>query len=167
MSTRGSVTLGLVIAILVVLGLLASPADRALVATPAWEQLGVLDWAAYSRRADLGNGLIVYPIEGILPTVLAIAAVLSHRLDPDRRREAGLPIYVVALAMLGVMGTTLVAAPIMLGVDDLGDDTAALQGAFDQFTLWGVQIRGGFLAVAFLASVWALVRLRPAARLRA
>ena len=134
--------------------------DRGLIATPAWEQLGAVSWAAYSREADLGNGLVVYPVVGILPTVLALAAAVSHRLDRrSARRSASLPIYLTALFMLGVIATTLIAAPIMLGVDDLGDDPAALQDAFDRFTVWGVYLRGCLFALAFLCCVWALVVL--------
>lgn len=149
----------LVLATLVVLGLYGSSVDRVVVATPAWEHLGPLDWAVYSRYADLGNGLILYPIIGILPTVLAVAAAITHRLDRAAPRPATAPIYLAALSMIGVMATTAIAAPIMLNVGNLGDDTVALQQAFDQFTLWGVQVRGGFFAVAFLASVWALAAL--------
>lgn len=89
----------------------------------------------------------------------AIAAAVTHRLDRTRPRAAGLPIHLAALSMIGVMATTVVAARIMLDVDDLGNDQAALQEAFDQFTLWGVQVRGGFLAVAFLTTVWAFAAL--------
>jgi hypothetical protein len=153
------VTLWLVLATLVALGLLGSMTDRALVATPAWEHLQVQDWAAYSRQADLGNGLILYPIQGILPTLLAIAAATSHRLDRARRPGAGPPVYLAALSMIGVMATTAIAAPIMLDVDDLADNTTALQQAFDQFTLWGVYLRGSFFALAFLATVWAVAAL--------
>jgi len=158
------VTRSLVLATLIVLGLYGSSIDRALVATPAWEHLGALAWAAYSRHADLGNGLILYPIIGILPTVLAAAAAITHWLDRARPRSASPPIYLAALAMIGVMASTVVAAPIMLNVDNLGNDQTALQQAFAQFTLWGVQVRGGFFAVAFLATVWAFATLarRPA-----
>jgi hypothetical protein len=44
----------------------------------------------------------------------------------------------------------------MLTVGSLGDDPGALQSAFDRFTLWGVYIRGGFFALSFLCTVWAL-----------
>jgi hypothetical protein len=145
----------LVIATVAVLGLIGSEFDRAVVATPAWQRLGVADWAAFSRHADLGNGLVVYPIVGILPTLLAVAAAISHRLDRDRRRSAGVPIQLTALFMLGVMATTAVAAPIMLGVDDL-HDTASLRHAFETFTLWGVYVRGAFFAAAFVAGLWAV-----------
>lgn len=157
--TSGAVTRWLVLATLVVLGLFGSSIDRVVVATPAWEHLGALDWAAYSRHADLGNGLILYPIIGILPTVLAIAAAITHRLDRAAPRPATAPIYLAALSMIGVMVTTAVAAPIMLNVGNLGNDKGALQQAFDQFTLWGVQVRAGFFAAAFLATVWAVAAL--------
>jgi hypothetical protein len=157
---NGSTTRGLLIATLAVLGLSGSLLDRALIATPAWEQLGATAWADYNRHADLGNGLIIYPIVGVLPTILAIATAISHRLDRAPHRSAGPPIYLTALFMIGVMATTLVAAPIMLGVDELHDITS-LRQAFALFTFWGVYVRGGFFAAAFLSSVWAVAVLVP------
>ncbi|MGH3784429.1 MAG: hypothetical protein ACRDRO_28360 [Pseudonocardiaceae bacterium] len=54
----------------------------------------------------------------------------------------------------------------MLGVAHLGDDTAALQRAFDQFTFWGVYVRGAVMGLAFVSTLWALIALfrdrRPA-----
>jgi hypothetical protein len=35
--------------------------DRVVVQMPAWARLGSQAWAAYSRHADLGNGLILHP----------------------------------------------------------------------------------------------------------
>ena len=131
-------------------------ADRAIVATPAWKHLGAGAWAAYSRRADLGNGLIVYPLYGVGLTALAIAAAVSHRSDRNAPRQAGPPIYLAAGCALGVMATTLKAAPIMLSVPGLGDDHAALREAFGQFTFWGVYLRGALGGLAFLSSLWAV-----------
>jgi hypothetical protein len=51
---------------------------------------------------------------------------------------------------------TIIAAPIMLSVDSLGNDPGALQSAFDRFTLWGEYIRGAFFALSFVCTVWAL-----------
>jgi len=96
---------------------------------------------------------------GILPTVLAVSAAITHRIDHGRSRAAGPPIYLAALAMIGVMATTAIAAPIMLNLDDLGNDQAALRQAFDQFTSWGVYVRGGFFALAFIATTWASAAL--------
>lgn len=38
------------------LGTVADSLNRTLVEMPAWRQLGAQAWAAFSRRADLGNG---------------------------------------------------------------------------------------------------------------
>ncbi len=158
---RDTLTRWLVAGTLIVLGLLDSLADRALVATPAWNDIGVSGWATYSLHADHGNGLILYPIQGILPTLLAIGAAISHH----GRHPASMPIYLMALSMIGVIVTTLIAAPTMLRVDDLDDNLAELQRAYDSFTLWGVYVRGAFFAIAFLTAVWALIALpRPAGR---
>jgi hypothetical protein len=107
-----SITLGLVVAATVVGGLFSSLLDRALVATPAWRQLGVQAWAVYSRHADLGTGDIVYPIGGILLWALVFAAAVSHRLDRNAPRAAGLPIYLAALSAIGAIIATIIAAPI-------------------------------------------------------
>jgi hypothetical protein len=107
--------------------------------------------------------LIVYPIYGIGLAVLALAAAVSHRTDQQRPHSASVPNYLTAVFAIGVLATTLKAAPIMLGVDDLADATAAARNAFDQFTLWGVQFRGILAVLALLSGVWALARYpRPA-----
>ncbi|MDQ2881747.1 MAG: hypothetical protein M3Y48_11115 [Actinomycetota bacterium] len=161
--SRRSWTRGPVIASAVVGGLMGSLVDRSLIATPAWEQLGVQAWADYSRHADLGNGLIVYPIAFIGWTVLAVAAAVSFRFDRAAPRTAAVPVYLAALFMLIVMATTVKAAPIMLGVAHLGEDTSALRRAFEDFTFWGVYVRGAALTLAFLAAIWAASYL-PAPR---
>jgi hypothetical protein len=152
--TPRAVTRALIIGTIVVGAFGSAMVDRAIVATPAWGQLGPEAWATYSRYADLGNGRIVYSIYGIGLAVLAIAAAISYRFDRDAPRRASTPIYLAALGAIGVIATTIKAAPIMLGVPDLDSD--ALQHAFDQFTLWGVYMRGALGALALLASIWAL-----------
>src|SRR3954470_20176450 len=59
----------LIILALLVSGFLAGTnIDRALVLMPAWQQVGVSAWAEFSRHANLGNGLIVYPLAGFSAT---------------------------------------------------------------------------------------------------
>jgi hypothetical protein len=56
----------LLIAAAFVSGLLAGGnIDRAFVAMPAWQEVGATNWAEFSRHADLGNGMWLYPIEAI------------------------------------------------------------------------------------------------------
>jgi hypothetical protein len=38
-------------------------------------QLALSDWASYVRRADLGNGLILYPAMAVLITLLVIGTL--------------------------------------------------------------------------------------------
>jgi hypothetical protein len=155
---RLSLTGRLIVAAVVVVGLFGSLLDRALVATPAWRDLGVQAWADYSRHADLHNGLFVYSIGGILCWALVFAAALAYRLDRSTPRQAGPPIYLAALGALGGIVTTIVAAPVMLHVGQLSDtETAALHNAFETFTLWGVYVRGICFAAMFVCLAWALV----------
>ncbi len=155
---RNMITGGLILAATVVSGLFGSELDRALVATPAWRSLGVQAWADFSRHADLGPGDIVYPIGGILSWGLVFAAALACRLDRSAPRPARLAIYLAALAALGALGSTIVAAPVIQHVGVISDaDTVALRQAFDTFTLWGVYIRGICFAAMFVCTVSALV----------
>lgn len=157
--TTTSTTRRLVLAATVVSGLSFS-VDRALVVTPAWLHLGVQAWANFSRHADLGTGDIVYPVGGILTWGLVFAAAVSHRLAPSRPRPAGPPIYLAALASLGAIATTLIAAPVMQRVGHLSDsDLAALRHAFGTFTLWGVYVRSAFFMLIFVCNVWALAAI--------
>ncbi|MFE3281051.1 hypothetical protein [Nocardia sp. NPDC059239] len=157
-SRRLTVAEALVVAIVVVGGLFGSLLDRALVATPAWRDLGVVAWADYSRHADLGPGDVVYPVGGILWWGLVFAAVIACRRDRSVSRAVRVPLYLTVVAVLGAIISTVIAAPTMQHVGTVADtDTAALQRAFDTFTVWGVYVRGICFAAGFLCSVWALV----------
>ncbi len=156
-SHRIFVTGAVLVAATLAVGLFGSLLDRALVATPAWRNLGVRAWADYSRHADLDNGIIVYSVGGILCCVLVFATVVVYRLDRSAPRQTGLPIYLAAVSALGAIATTVVAAPVMMRVGGIDDsDTAALHAAFETFTLWGVYVRGGCFAAMFICLVWAL-----------
>jgi hypothetical protein len=128
--------------------------DRVLVGGPAWRQLGAQAWAQYSRLADLGTGLVAYPIEGIGSTLLIMAAMLSHHFDRGAGREATVPLYLAfALSITGLL-LTVKAAPIMLGLAAPAS-AADAQRAFDQFFVWGLYLRGFVDVLAFVALVWA------------
>jgi hypothetical protein len=158
-TTRTSLTRGLLLAATLVGGLFGWPLDRALVATPAWRELGVQAWAAYSRQADLGAGDVVYPIAAGLLWLLVLAAAVTYRLDRSAPQSAGPPIYLAALTTLGAIATTGVAAPTIQSVGRLGDDPSALQDAFETFTLWGVYVRGACFVLIFVCTVWALIAM--------
>jgi hypothetical protein len=147
-------------------GILAGGAvDRVVVGGPAWHKLGAPAWAQFSRLADLGTGLIAYPIEGIGSALLIIAAVLSNHFDRTTPRAVTVPLYVaLALSIAGLL-LTVKAAPIMLGLAS-PQSSAAVDSALDEFFLWGLYLRGLAGALAFAALVWALANLNRGRALR-
>ena len=127
--------------------------DRYIVQVPAWRQVSIISWAEYSRHADLGNGLFIYPFEafgGFLP--LAIASIIA------RKNSAFLPVILAtAFAFLGLV-FTLFAAPVMLGIKDMKNDPVFLQQAFDRFHYWG-SFRAVAQVLSFFACVWAMGKI--------
>jgi len=133
--------------------------ERALVHMPAWRKLGPRAWAAFSRQADLGRGLWLYPFEAIAGAVLTVAAAIAFQFDPGAARAAALPLYLGAALALGGLLATTQAAPKMLSLRRLADDDLpALQRAFDGFERWG-NVRAVLQVLAFMANVWALAAL--------
>jgi hypothetical protein len=155
--TASRVTLGLIVAGLL-LTCLGANLGRTLVEMPAWRQLGAETWAAFSRISDLGNGRIIYPIEGIGGMLFILAAAIAFRLSPRRPLSVAIPIYGAALMAVCVLLITTQAAPIMLSIRRVGNDPAALQQAFEGFNRWD-SIRAVFAALGCCAKVWALVAL--------
>jgi hypothetical protein len=145
----------LLVAAAILSGLLAGGnVDRAIVAMPAWEQVGAPAWAEFSRHADLANGLLLYPVEAIGGFLLILAATVSLHFDRAATGRTALPFYAAVLLSTGGLLCTLKAAPIMLSIGHLSDPVA-LQHALDDFNVWG-DIRGAFQVLAFFAAVWAL-----------
>lgn len=132
--------------------------DRTLVAMPAWEHVGAIEWAAFSRHADLANGLFVYPVEAIGGTLLIAGAIAS--LSVMRTKGGAPPRFLYAALALSIAGLllTIKAAPIMLGIRDL-HDTAALNRAFATFLYWG-NLRSICQIAAFVGLVGALATSR-------
>jgi hypothetical protein len=129
-----------------------------IVGGPAWHALGAPAWAQYSRLADLGTGLVAYPIEGIGSALLIIAAAVSSRFDRAVTHAVSRPLYLaVAFSVIGLL-LTVKAAPIMLGLA-AAHSPAAVERAFDEFHFWGLYLRGFVDVLAFAASVWALSNL--------
>lgn len=126
--------------------------DRTLVGGPAWHALGVQAWAQFSRRADLGTGLIAYPVEAIGTALLLLAALVSKYFDRPRQSAAILPLaFALALSLLGLL-LTAKAAPIMLSVGTAQPITA-LQRSFDDFFFWGLYLRGIVDVLTFAATI--------------
>jgi len=128
--------------------------DKSIVQLTAWRRVGAVPWAAYSREADLGNGLVWYPPLGIGTVLSNVAAAVALRRDPTAPRSAVLPAQAAALLAVGHMLATARAAPNMLGIRRT-EDPEALRGALDGFTRWQT-VRTGLDALMFAANLWSL-----------
>jgi hypothetical protein len=133
--------------------------NRAIVDFAAWRKLGAVAWADYSRRADLGPGLVLYPVEAIGGIAFTLAALVNYYLDGRTPRSAAAPLYVAALGTVGGLLLTRQAAPKMLSLRRIAaDDTASLQQVFDAFTFWSY-LRLLAQAGAWLANLWSLITI--------
>src|SRR6185437_7970339 len=95
-------------------GLLAGLSlEVALVKLPARRRIGPVEYAAFARGADLGNGRVVYPAVAIAAALLTWAATLVAYGGRSSAR-ATLPLLVAYLASVLHFVTTAKAAPIML-----------------------------------------------------
>jgi hypothetical protein len=130
--------------------------DSFVVRFQAWRRLGVVAWAAYSREADLGNGLFLYPALAIGHAVIMIVVVIN--LHGGGIINALPSAYVAAgLAIVGLL-LTIGAAPIMLGLKRSGDEVQVLERAFRDFSRWSL-IRAVAQVLAFVATLCLLVRI--------
>jgi hypothetical protein len=139
--------------------------DRGLVGLQAWHELGVLAWANYSRSADLGNGLVLYPTLAIGGALLTLAAAVGLVRQPARKRSIAVAVYVSATLALAGLLLTFKAAPFMLSLRSIGnDDLAHLQQAFDSFWFWS-SIRGVLQVLAFGGNLWSLAEILRTAKI--
>ena len=130
--------------------------DMVLVRFPAWRKVGAAAWAAYSREADLGAGLILYPALATGSALLCIAAVVGlHRGSTTDALPAAYS--TLALTLVGLL-LTIRAAPIMLSLKHGADDRATLETAFRGFRLWS-SWRALAQILAFVASLWLFARI--------
>ena len=139
-------------------GLLAgATVDRFIVQFPAFRHLGAAAWAEYSFHADLGNGIFLYPIEGISTLLLLIAASLVVHFNRINLQKFKWPVYSACILSFIGLVFTIFAAPVMLGLPGLNNDAAQLQAAFDKFYFYS-----SFRAIAqvsvFFCCLWGMVK---------
>ena len=149
----GLTLLAISVALIVPIGSFLS---RSVVEMPAWQRVGPIAWATFSRQADLGNGEVLYPLFGIGSTVLAVALAVAYRLNRNSPQSAEVPVYLGAAFAIGVILATTQAAPQMLSLNHVGNDPVALQGALNIFQRWQA-IRTGCIALGYVSNLWALL----------
>jgi hypothetical protein len=130
--------------------------DRYIVQVPAWRRVDVMSWLAYSRHADLGNGLIYYPLEAIGAFIfLLTCSCILLTISEDLRFR--LPLYSATLfAVLGLVFTAF-AAPVMLSLRTIPADPATVQKAFDRFHFWGL-LRAIAQVLSFIFTAFGTLR---------
>jgi len=150
--------LGLVIVAAALNGLLAGGnVDRALVAMPAWRQVGTTGWAEFSRHADLANGQWVYPALAFGGTLTSVIAAILCAWAWRRDRRAVVPVALAAVLMLVSLPVSFQAIPYMQSLRHISnDDPAALVRAFSGFEFWG-RFQGILHVMAFGANLWSLI----------
>jgi hypothetical protein len=128
---------------------------------PAWRTVGPVGWAIFSRQADLGNGLLLYPIMAIGGTLLCVIAAVLLISSPLRPRSAQVPIFIGAALMILALPLSMRAAPFMLSLKRIGDGNVGLLAqAFSGFEFWG-RLQGIFHLGAFAANLWSIVAVLP------
>ena len=138
-------------------GLLAGlSVDKVVVQLPARHRIGAVAYAHYARAADLGNGVVLYPVAGIGAALLTIvAAVVAFAVDASTTVR----VLLAVAAGLSVLhsAATAVAAPTMYRVGkspDVGADLYALLSRFATASNLraGLQV-ATFVLVALAATV--------------
>lgn len=137
-------------------GLLAGGnVDRYVVQVPAWRQVNILNWAAYSRHADLGNGIFLYPFEAIGSFLMLFISSIIVLVNKPIFNHVAFPMHLATILSAIGLFFTLFAAPIMLSVGTMDNNVLQLQHAFDKFHFWGL-FRALAQLLSFFASIFAL-----------
>jgi hypothetical protein len=155
-SMRFDLTLILILAATVATGLLAGASlDKALVQLPAHHRMGITGFANFSRANDLGNGLVLYPLMGIIAAGLTIIAALTAFLQEVPPSQAW-PVYVAAFLAISHSFTTARAAPNMLSLRRPSDNETTLGDTLNRFALWH-NVRAALQVLNFVMLVWSIV----------
>lgn len=149
-------TLALLIATLAANGLLTGATlDQAIKQLPARKVIGAVAYSDYSRAADLGNGLIWYPVLGVGTAVLSVVAGgVGLSQHPTGTQTAALIALIIGSA--AHMGSTALAAPVNISQRRAVGDAAALTRILDRFTRLNA-IRAALMVTTLGVTVWAVV----------
>ncbi|OJY52834.1 hypothetical protein [Pseudonocardia sp. 73-21] len=128
--------------------------DQAIKQLPARRRIGAPAYLDYVRAADMGNGLIWYPIMGVGTAALTLTAVVVGLLTHP---TTVLAIALVAAGAGTVAGgvTTARAAPTLLPLRH-GEHTAeAVEAVLNRFATINA-LRAAAIVLTLAAAIWAL-----------
>lgn len=136
-------------------GILAGASlDQSIKQLPARHRMGVVAFSAYSRAADLGNGILWYALLGVGAAVITIAAAVAALVSGSPSTQA-LPLVVAAVLAVLHSVTTAQAAPTNFSQRKVQNDEATLARIFDRFARWQT-LRALLQTLTFAAMLWAL-----------
>jgi hypothetical protein len=129
----------LIIAACLITGLLAGGSvDRYVVQVPAWRHMNILNWAEYTRYAEFGNGLYLYPFEVLGSFILLFTSSAIVLINKQKFSDIALPVFLATgFATLGLI-FTFFSFPVMLSIQSMGNDKMLIQNAFDKYHFWGL-----------------------------
>lgn len=153
---RVGASLALLIASVAANGLLTGATlDQAIKQLPARKRIGVLAYSEYSRAADLGNGLVWYPVIGVGTAALSVVTGAVGLADHASGLRAAALIALIA-GSVAHMGSTALAAPTNISQRRAIGDEAALERIFDRFALLN-GVRAALMVATLGTATWALV----------
>jgi hypothetical protein len=149
-------TLWLLLIALLVNGLLAGASmDQSIKQLPARHRIGVVAYSEYSKAADLGNGLIFYPVLGIGAALIALVAAVVGILNQPSG-QAMIALWVVIALTLAHSAATSRAAPTNISQRQAAGDEQQLTAVFNRFVKLQA-IRMPLQVLTMVALAWALV----------
>jgi hypothetical protein len=141
-------------------GLLAGvTANRALVELPAWERIGAIPWATFTRAENHGVGSFFYLVIGFLALLLTVVTAIAFRFDPAARGLRRFPAYAAALLAITYAGITrAVLVPAAFRLRAVGNEGGELQQIFKGVARWW-GVNDILHALTFGLSLWAFAEI--------
>lgn len=137
-------------------GLLAGASlDQSVKQLPARHRIGAVAYAAYTRAADLGPGIVWYAVLGVGAALLTVAAAFAAL---GQRIAAPITVPLLAAAALAFVHSlaTTQAAPTMFRQRRVPQTEEALGAVFARFARWQT-VRVTLQVLTLAAVLWALV----------
>ena len=140
-------------------GLLAGvTANRALVELPAWQRIGVLEWANFTRAENHGVGTFFYIVVGFVALVLTVSTAIALRFDCSVR-VGRFPAYAAAVLAIAYAAITRgILVPAMFHLRAAGNDSAALEKIFGVVLRWWA-VNDVLHVLTFALTLWALAEI--------
>jgi hypothetical protein len=128
--------------------------NRELVDISAWNALGAVDWVRFTRHADLGPGLVVYPAEGLAALAATVGAAVAFHFDRTAPRSAAVPVHLaVVTAVVAFAITRFALAPDTLRMRDANVAPTDLTRALEHMRAWWGP-KATLHVVTFACNIW-------------